>query len=178
MLSGKKRKLGGSLKISRRINGLLRLVVGGVFLLAGVLKISDPGKFAEEVGNYRLLPHELNNLVAIVIPWIEVVAGIFVLMGVWLRAGAQVIGGLTLIFLGAILSALIRGLNIDCGCFGTINGQRVGLVSLAIDAALFFLATNLTIRSRDCLKDTLFSESGEQVSASPNEVSQKASSAN
>ncbi len=165
------------LNTTRRINWLLRLAVGGAFLLAGALKIADPAKFAVDVGNYRLLPHELNNLVAILIPWIEVVAGVFVLAGIWLRAAALVITSLTVMFFFVILSALARGLNMDCGCFGTVGGQHVGLVNLAIDSTLFFLAANLIIRSPACPQDTLFREAGEQISASPNEASPKASSA-
>ena len=162
---------------TRGINWLLRLAVGGSFVLAGALKIADPAKFAVDVGNYRLVAHELNNLVAILLPWIEVVAGLFVLAGIWLRAAAIVITSLTVIFLFVILSALARGLNMDCGCFGTVGGQHVGLVNLAIDSTLFFLAVNLVTRSPKCLPETIFREAGEQVSASPNEASPKASSA-
>ncbi|MCD6051270.1 MAG: Methylamine utilization protein MauE [Verrucomicrobia bacterium] len=162
---------------TRRINWLLRLAVGGAFVLAGALKIADPAKFAVDVGNYRLLPHELNNLVAILIPWIEVAAGVFVLAGIWLRPAALVISSLTVMFFFVILSALARGLNMDCGCFGTVGGQHVGLVNLAIDSTLFFLAANLFIRSPAGPQDTLFREAGAQVSASPNEASTKASSA-
>jgi uncharacterized membrane protein YphA (DoxX/SURF4 family) len=128
------------------LNGLLRLLVGGVFVTAGILKIMNPAKFALDVANYRLLPHELNNLVAIMLPWIEVTAGILVLLGVWLRAAAGVITGLTVLFLVVIGSALARGLNIECGCFGTVGGRHIGLVNLAIDATLSGLAWGLMMR--------------------------------
>jgi uncharacterized membrane protein YphA (DoxX/SURF4 family) len=128
---------------------MLRLVVGGAFVAAGVLKLADPAKFAVDVSHYRLVPYELLNLVAILLPWIEVTTGGCVLAGVWLRAAALVITSLTAVFFVAIVSALARGLNIECGCFGTVGGQHVGLVNLAIDTTLFFLAVLLVRRSRN-----------------------------
>ena len=160
-----------------RLTWILRLVVGGMFIFAGALKIGDPAKFALDVSNYRLVPHELINLVAILVPWIEITAGSFVLAGIWLRAAALVITSLTVMFLFVIVSALARGLNIECGCFGTIGGQHVGLVNLAIDATLFFLAAFLAGRARDCPANEIFREAGAQNSASPLEASPKASSA-
>ena len=132
------------------LNRFLRLVVGGAFVAAGALKIADSAKFAVDVSNYRLVPYELINLVAILIPWIEVTAGAFVLAGIWLRAAALVIANLTVIFFAIIVSALARGLNIECGCFGTIGGKNIGLVNLAIDAMLLFLAALLVRRSKHC----------------------------
>lgn len=133
-----------------RLNWVLRLVVGGAFVFAGALKIADPAQFAVAVSHYRLVPHELLNLLAILLPWIEVTAGVFVLAGIWLRAAALVITGLTAVFFALIVSALARGLNIECGCFGTVGGKNVGLLNLAIDATLFFLAAFLARRSKNC----------------------------
>lgn len=130
-----------------RVNLLLRVLVGGGFLIAGLLKIADPAKFAENVANYRLAYRELINLVAIILPWIEVVAGLFVVTGVWLRAAALVIASLTVVFLTVIVSALARGLNIECGCFGTVGGKHIGLVNLAIDLVFLGLAVCLARRA-------------------------------
>ena len=71
-------------------------------------------------------------------------------MSAWLRAAALVITSLTMMFFAVIVSALARGLNIECGCFGTIGGKHIGLVNLAIDFTLFFLAALLAGRSRNC----------------------------
>jgi uncharacterized membrane protein YphA (DoxX/SURF4 family) len=87
-------------------NWILRLIVGGAFVVAGALKIAGPAKFAVDVSNYRLVPHELINLVAILVPWIEVTAGAFVLAGIWLRTAALVITSLTVMFFAVIVSAL------------------------------------------------------------------------
>ncbi len=130
-----------------KLNVLLRLLVGSAFVVAGALKVADPAKFALDVSHYRLVPYELINLVAILLPWIEITAGFFVLAGIWLRAAALVITSLTVMFLVLIVSALARGLNIECGCFGTVGGKHIGLVNLVIDSALLVLSALLVKRS-------------------------------
>ena len=130
-----------------KLNVLLRLLVGGAFVVAGALKVADPAKFALDVSHYRLVPYELINLVAILLPWIEITSGLFVLAGIWLRAAALVITSLTVMFLVLIVSALARGLNIECGCFGTVGGKHIGLVNLVIDSALLVLSALLVKRS-------------------------------
>ena len=131
------------------LDWFIRLAVGGTFVSAGVLKILDPARFASAVGNYRLASHELINIIAILVPWIETVAGLCVLAGIWLRPSALIVTVMTGIFLLVIASALARGLNIECGCFGTIGGRKIGLQSLVIGFALFCLAALLTVRTRD-----------------------------
>lgn len=131
------------------LNWILRILVGGAFIVAGVLKIASPDKFAGDISNYRLLPHILINLVAILLPWVEVVAGFVVIIGPWVRAGAVVILAMTVMFFTVITSALARGLNIECGCFGTVGGKHIGLVNLAIDSTLLCLSALLVRRSKD-----------------------------
>ena len=159
------------------LNGILRLLVGGAFVFAGALKMADPAKFVLDVGNYRLVPDELINLVAILIPWIEITAGVFVLAGIWLRAAALVITGLTALFFAVIVSALARGLNIECGCFGTIGGKHIGWVNLAIDSTLLFLAGLLVLRSKDGPANESVREADARNSAPPLAASPQVSSA-
>ncbi len=117
-------------------NFFLRLALGAVLLLAGALKVFNPAGFADSVQHYQMLPHEFINVVAIIMPWIELVAGVFLVMGVWVRASALLAALLSAIFMMAIGQALARGLNIECGCFGTVAGSRIGLSHLAVDVAL------------------------------------------
>ncbi|GDY22274.1 hypothetical protein LBMAG56_36210 [Verrucomicrobiota bacterium] len=158
-------------RYSTLITWILRLIIGGAFVLAGGLKIANPAKFALDVSNYRLVPHELINLVAILVPWVEVTAGLFVLAGIWLRAAALVITGLTVMFLFVIGSALARGLNIECGCFGTIGGKHVGLVNLAIDLTLLYLAGLLTWRAPEGSRKRVTPETDLQNAGGSLEVS-------
>lgn len=133
----------------REVQMLLRLALGGVFLYAAGAKILAPGQFAVAVSNYRLLPHEWTHLAAITVPWVEAIAAALVILGVWLRPSALVLLGLTGVFLVAISSALARGLNIECGCFGTVGGRQVGLASLAFDTVLLAMAAALVWRVKE-----------------------------
>lgn len=130
-------------------NLILRLALGGIFIYAGTIKIIDPAGFANDIGNYRLIPREWNNLLAITLPWIEVAAGLLLVTGIWKRASAFLITMMLVVFLAAIGQAVARNLNISCGCFGTVEGRKVGLVALAEDAAMLAAAVWLTTRERD-----------------------------
>ena len=95
-----------------------RLVAGGVFVFAGALKLLDPAAFAQDIGNYQAFPWWTWNLAAAVVPMAEILAGLAVLTGFKRRAGALVLGSLTVAFLGLILSVIVRGIDLNCGCFG------------------------------------------------------------
>ena len=128
---------------------IFRLVLGGVFIYAAIPKIVAPENFATSISNYRMLPNAGLNLMAITLPWVELLAGGLLVAGVWVRASAWTVTGMCVMFLVAISSAVWRGLNIDCGCFGTVAGRRIGMTSLVFDAALLAMAVWLSLRERD-----------------------------
>ncbi len=134
---------------TRLLNCLLRLLLGAVFVFAGAIKILDPEKFAVDVYNYRMLPYDMINSFAIALPWVEVVAGLLLVLGIWVRASALVISGLTVMFFIAISQAVARGLNIECGCFGTAEGSKVGIKAMAWDGLLMAIAAWLCWRTKD-----------------------------
>jgi putative oxidoreductase len=135
--------------MKRAVIILLRLGLGGVFIVAGVMKIVNPAQFASDITNYRLLPHEWINLFAIILPWIEVLAGSLLALGAWSRASAALIAMMLVMFLIAISQAVARGLNINCGCFGTLEGRKVGLTALAQDVVMLGVAAWLLCREKD-----------------------------
>lgn len=98
---------------------LLRVALGAVFIVASLDKIQNPEAFATSIANYRLLPYKLINGIAIVLPWLELVTGTLLVLGVWIRASTMILWGLLLAFSVAISQALARGLDISCGCFST-----------------------------------------------------------
>jgi len=102
----------------------LRVALGLVFILASVDKIQNPDQFATAIANYRLLPYELIHGTAIVLPWIEVVTGSLLLLGIWTRANALLTSFMLLVFILAIAQALWRHLDISCGCFSTDPGAN------------------------------------------------------
>jgi uncharacterized membrane protein YphA (DoxX/SURF4 family) len=120
-----------------------------VFVYAGVLMIINPQSFAHEIDQYNFLPHALLNPLAITLPWVETLAGLVVITGVWARGGALVLTGLSAVFLFAVSSVLARGLKIKCGCFGTVGESFVGPWNVALDAALLAVALWLVWRLKD-----------------------------
>jgi putative oxidoreductase len=88
-----------------------------VFVIAAIPKIVDPPAFAHMIYNYRLLPGPAINALALVMPWLEMVVGVALILGVWKREAAIVAGILLLVFLVAIGVNLARGHAVDCGCF-------------------------------------------------------------
>ena len=104
----------------------LRVLVGGAFALAALLKLRDPGAFAEQIGNYQLLP-ELSNYIAITLPSIELATALVLIFGprLWRQGAAFVFGGLLVVFTTAILRAWASGINLECGCFG-VGSTQIG----------------------------------------------------
>lgn len=123
--------------VVRDIGGLaLRVLVGGVFVVAAADKLGNPEPFAQAIANYRLLPLQLVNGVAIVLPWVELMVGLMLLVGIRVRAAATVAVALLVIFTAALLSALVRGLDISCGCFSQTAAERLGWGRVVEDVAL------------------------------------------
>lgn len=113
-----------------------RLIPGIVFIFAGMEKISDTPSFAKAIYDYRIFPELLINFFALAIPWIEVVSGLLLVFGIWVRENAFILNALLLIFITLILISIFRGLNIECGCFGTASGSRVGWLKILENVAL------------------------------------------
>lgn len=119
-----------------------RFVVGGVFIWAGFLKILDPLDFAQNIANYRVFPQAASFFLALVLPWIELACGFFLILGIFRDAASLVLSALIVVFLGLIVATLIRGLDIDCGCFGTIS-SKVDIKLLLADIVLLFFSFNI-----------------------------------
>jgi uncharacterized membrane protein YphA (DoxX/SURF4 family) len=114
----------------------LRLGLGGLFVATGALKLADPAAFAVEIHNYQILP-ALSPALAASLPAAELSVGTALLAGPrpWLRAGAAAAALLMAVFTVAVGSAVARGINISCGCFGAGSGP-VTLVTVLRDVAL------------------------------------------
>jgi uncharacterized membrane protein YphA (DoxX/SURF4 family) len=113
---------------------LLRVALGLVFIVASLDKIQNPESFATNVANYRILPYRLINGIAIVLPWLEVITGTLLVLGIWTRAGTMIVCALLMVFSVAIAQALARGLDISCGCFATNpDSERMSLWTLIWD---------------------------------------------
>ncbi len=98
---------------------LLRLFLGGIFLWASIPKILHPLPFAVVVKDYQLLPDMLVNVFAIILPWLELLLGTFLIIGVWLPGTVTLASTLLLVFLLALTFNVARGIDVHCGCFST-----------------------------------------------------------
>ena len=97
---------------------LARLALGAIFLYAAATKVPDMAAFAKDVANYRLLPAALVPFVAAVVVGIEIVVGLALVTGLWARAAALVAAGMLVVFVAGLSQALLRGIDLRCGCFG------------------------------------------------------------
>ena len=95
----------------------VQIALGAIFLVAALPKIGDPPSFAHMIYNYRLVPGSVVNALALLMPWVEILAGLALILGVWRREAAIICGLLILVFLVAIGVNLARGHAVDCGCF-------------------------------------------------------------
>lgn len=123
------------------------LVLGGVFIWAGLLKLFDPLGFAESIANYRAFPHMLSFILALVLPWIEVICGVLLIIGLLRRSSAFLLSVLLVAFLVLIAVTIMRGIDIDCGCFGTFS-RKVDYTLILSDCVLLFLSLNIFFSKR------------------------------
>lgn len=121
---------------SRWLNLALRLVLGVLFVFAGVEKISQPEEFAKAITNYHILPSFSINILALVLPWVELLTGLALLTGVYIKGAALLQVAMLGLFFIAISLALARGLDISCGCFGTASASKIGWTHLLEDLAM------------------------------------------
>jgi len=121
----------GMPRVVRLVRVIARIALGGLFVFAGVAKAYDPGEFATEIQKYNLLPWVPGVALALYLPWLEILAGLLLALKIFERGALIVLTVLLVIFTLALGSAMVRGLDIDCGCFGkafTSTGTTFPLV--------------------------------------------------
>ncbi len=101
-----------------------RLLLGGLFVFAGTLKLMSPQLFADAIGGFKIFTGHREHFIpflAYAIPWTEVVAGFLLIIGAWSRAAALILSLMLLGFIAGILGVIFRGLDTKCSCFGKIE---------------------------------------------------------
>ncbi len=107
-----------------RVELVLRLLLGGFFVFASLDKIWSPAAFAKIVYQWQILHPVLANLVAVTMPWVELFAGILLIVGAWKREAALVTALLLVVFLGAAASVMARGIDVEnCGCVSVAKAE-------------------------------------------------------
>jgi uncharacterized membrane protein YphA (DoxX/SURF4 family) len=115
---------------------LIRVAAAAVWLAAGGAKLADLEHFHAQVDQYQLLPGSLEAPFAYTLPFVELLVGLYLLAGLLTRVAAIVACALMVLFLIAQAQAWARGLSLDCGCFGTLTHERVGLWTILRDVGL------------------------------------------
>ena len=96
---------------------LSRFILGVIFIYASIDKIIDPVSFSSTIDNYHISPYFFNNIAALVIPWIELIIGVFLILGIFISGSSFIAILLLLFFIFILTQALLRGINVNCGCF-------------------------------------------------------------
>ena len=133
---------------SPRTIRICQIAVGILLAWAGLAKIGDLRGFAEQLHNFRMMPIPIENLIAISLPWIELLAALALVFGLRARAGAILAALLLTVFTMAVFVAMARGLDIECGCFGTHDATRVGWLKIGQNLLMLALASVGSLRIR------------------------------
>ena len=133
----------------------VQIALGVFFVAAALPKIADPPSFAHMVYNYRIVPGALINLMALTMPWIELLSGLALILGIWKATARTIIAALLITFIIAISINLLRSNAIDCGCFdvtaaGKSRVERLADMRLVIlrDTGMLLMALQLWLASR------------------------------
>lgn len=126
----------------------LDLIVGGVFIYAGAIKVLDPVRFGLDIDNYKSLPWFISVRLAFYLPWLEIFCGLALIFRFLYRGGLSILTALILVFIGATIAAKARGLDITCGCFGHASEHWSFPQHMAIDLAILVGLIALWIKSR------------------------------
>jgi uncharacterized membrane protein YphA (DoxX/SURF4 family) len=125
---------------------VVRVVLGGIFVVAGASKVGHAAEFAQQIAAFRLLPQPVIAPMALVLPFLEIMLGGYLVVGLFTRAAAWVAALLLLVFDGAIASAVVRGMTLNCGCFGTHDTTVTTWAEVARDAVFVLLAVFVALR--------------------------------
>ena len=118
----------------------IRLMLASIFVVSGILKIIEPMAFSDAISSYKILPISLSNLFAIILPWVELLAGLSLLTKQYLLSASILIMLLSLIFVLAVGSAMLRGLDINCGCFSINISEKAGAGIIMRDIGIIITA--------------------------------------
>jgi putative oxidoreductase len=134
--------------VRRLLWRILDLIVGGIFIYAGVIKALDPIRFANDIDNYKTIPWFIGVRLAFYLPWLEIFCGLALVFRTLYRGGLSILTVMMLIFIGATIAAKARGLDITCGCFGHASEHWSFSAHMATDLGILAVLIVLRIAGR------------------------------
>ena len=140
---------------------IFRIILGVVFIYASYNKILDPVSFSDNIHNYHITDNliGIENLAALIIPWLELIVGVFLIFGVFLEGATSITIGLYIFFIVILSQAVYRGIDVHCGCFKTeadagITDLRFELIKRIIeDFVLLGMAVFIQVRDKFTLSN-------------------------
>jgi putative oxidoreductase len=115
---------------------VLDLIIGGIFIYAGALKVLDPVQFAHDIDHYKILPWTIGVGLAFYLPWLEIFCSLALIFRRFYRGALSILTALVVVFLVATIAAKVRGLDITCGCFGHASQNWSFPAHLALDLGI------------------------------------------
>jgi uncharacterized membrane protein YphA (DoxX/SURF4 family) len=122
-----------------------RFSLAVTFIWACIHKIAMPSEFALQVATYQILPLALINLQAVILPWLELITGVLLVVGLWTRPAALVTCGMNVMFIVAIALALNAELQLQCGCFSSADAGSQMDLSLIVRDAFFLIIGGILV---------------------------------
>jgi uncharacterized membrane protein YphA (DoxX/SURF4 family) len=135
---------------------VFRVYVGGVFVYASMYKIIYAGEFADTIAGYQILPYWLVGLAAVALPWVELISGALLMLGVRSKSAAAAVGVMLVVFMVAIAVNLVRGTPIGCGCFHSAE-EEMSWVTLVRDMVWLLMTVHVYFFDRKWQLESNFS---------------------
>ena len=125
---------------------VLRIALGAIFLFAGAAKVGHADQFAAQIAGFRLLPQPVVAPLAVALPYLEILLGGYLVVGLFTRTAAWFAVALLAVFDLAVASAVVRGMTVSCGCFGPSDTTVTTWAEVARDAVFVLLAVIVALR--------------------------------
>jgi putative oxidoreductase len=126
---------------------LLRVVIGVMFIVAAMSKFIYPAEFAENLAAYRIMPYWSINFIAVLMPWLEMICGLFLIIGLMTRSVSAMLTVFLFGFTVFVAINVLRGTPISCGCFDSV-GQEISWKKVFMDLSLMLLALQIFFYDR------------------------------
>lgn len=126
---------------------LARFVLGALLIWAGAAKVGHPEALASAIAGFRLLPSMVVAPLAVILPYVEILLGLYLVAGLFTRVAAWIATAQFVVYAGAIASAVLRGIPANCGCFGPGDAAVADWPHVAFDLALAALALFIALRA-------------------------------